>query len=134
MTFFKPASPRWTLYFNPACKTCRNVLSVLQSADIEPRIIEYLKTPPTLAELKGFAEKLGSKWSDLVRTGEPIYAGLKLTGRARSEVLKAVAENPILLQRPIVIHGDRVIVARPFEKVRELIDEASAGERDRLRP
>ena len=112
----------WTIYYNPKCGTCRNALEVLRAGKVEPRVVEYLKTPPSLAELKEIAGKLGDGWEEMVRAKEPIYEELKLgKGKSREEVLRAIVDHPILLQRPIVVHGNRAIVARPYEKVKELL-------------
>lgn len=114
-------SEKWTIYYNPKCGTCRNTLEILKEKGIEPRLVEYLKTPPSLAELKEIARKLGSQWPDMVRTKEPVFAEEKLhLSMPQGTLLKAIAENPELLQRPIVVRGDRAVVARPPEKVEEL--------------
>lgn len=111
----------WTIYYNPKCGSCRNALAILEKNKIKPVVVEYLKTPPTLAELKTLAKKKGVTISEMVRSKEPIYAELGLEGASADKLLKAVAENPILLQRPLVVRGDRAVVARPPEKVSELL-------------
>lgn len=113
----------WTLYYNPKCGSCRNALRILRDGKIEPRIVEYLKTPPTVGELKEIARLLGSAWLSMIRVKEPIFADLKLTldEASKPQLLQAIAKHPILLQRPIAIHGEKIVVARPPEKVSEIL-------------
>lgn len=112
----------WTIYYNPKCGTCRNTLEILKKNKITPRIVEYLKTPPTYKDLESIAKKLGSNWNEMIRTKEPIYEKLKLaSAKAPVDFFKAIVENPVLLQRPIVIKDNRAVVARPPEKVNELL-------------
>lgn len=110
------------IYHNPRCSKSRQVLALLEERGIEPEIVEYLKTPPTRAELKALLAKLGLKPEQLVRTGEELYK-VKYRGRDLSDAqwLDALAENPILLERPIVVSGGRAVIGRPPEKVLELI-------------
>lgn len=112
----------WTLYYNPKCGSCRKALEILKQRKIEPQIVEYLKTPPTIAELEKIAHKLGTNWPLMVRTKEPIFdqLDLKLNDAAKDKVLKAIAQHPILLQRPIVVCGKTAIVARPPETLIQL--------------
>ncbi len=107
----------YVIYHNPRCSKSRQALEILRAAGVEPRIVEYLKTPPTVAQLKQF--NLPAR--DIVRAGEDEYAQLKLAAATDAEVLAAIAQHPILLQRPIVVRGNRAVVARPPEKVRELL-------------
>ena len=113
----------WILYYNPKCGTCRSALEILKQNNIAPRVIEYLKTPLTFAELQEIARKLGDQWPSMVRTKEPIFAELGLTPDALSKeaALNAIVSHPVLLQRPILVHGDQAVVARPPENVRRLI-------------
>ena len=111
-----------TIYHNPACGTSRNTLALIRNSGIEPRIVEYLKTPPSEAELDQILKKLGVEPERLARKKEPVYAekaeGHPLT---RTEWLQLFHEQPRLIERPIVVIGNRAIVARPPEKVLEIL-------------
>ncbi len=112
----------WTIYYNPKCGTCRNTLEILKQAKISPRIVEYLKTPPTMKELDALLKKLRMTPDQVIRSKEPIYDELKLANEtSRDKLLRAIADHPVLLQRPIVVRDDRAVVARPAENVRELL-------------
>jgi arsenate reductase len=110
------------IYHNPRCSMSRQALALLEERGIEPEVVEYLKTPPTRAELKALLQKLGLKPEQVVRTGEEICRE-QYRGRALSDEqwLDALAEHPILLERPIVVRGSRAVLGRPPEKVREIL-------------
>jgi arsenate reductase len=112
-----------TIYHNPRCQTSRNVLAYLRDAGHEPRIIEYLKTPPARAELKRLVKGMGGKMRDVVRWKEPIAGQLGLDREKSSEndLLDAMMEHPILINRPIVVTEDAVKLCRPSESVKELL-------------
>jgi arsenate reductase len=111
-----------TIYHNPRCGKSRAGLALLQAKGIEPEVIEYLKTPPSKEELRAIVKKLGIKPGELVRTGEEIYKE-KFRGKTLSDDqwLDAMAKNPILIERPIVVKGARAAVGRPPEKVLEVL-------------
>ncbi len=115
----------YVLYHNPRCSKSRQALEILRTAGIEPRIIEYLKTPPSVAELR----RLNLPARDLVRDNEDEFAQLKLADASEADLLAAIARYPILLQRPIVVHGDRAIVARPPELAREFARRLTSSRR-----
>lgn len=106
---------KFTIYHNPKCSTSRKALEILKNHNIEPTIIEYLKTPPELKTLEEFRKYIPI--NELVRTKEPIFNELQLNLEDDVNVLKAIAENPILLQRPIIICDGKPIMARPPEKI-----------------
>jgi arsenate reductase len=112
-----------TIYHNPRCSKSRETLALLEARGVKPKIIEYLKTPPTEAELKSILRKLALKTKDLVRETEPRYAelGLKQKTVGEEKLLAVIAANPILLQRPIVINGNKAAIGRPPEKVLEIL-------------
>lgn len=111
-----------TLYYNPRCSKCREALALLEENGREPEIIEYLKTPPTREELKAILRKLGMRPADIVRKGEEIYkTQYKDRELSDDEWLDALVAHPVLIERPIVVRGDRAMVARPPEKVLELM-------------
>ena len=108
----------WTIYYNPKCGTCRKTLDRLKAKKISPAIVEYLKTPPTLAELKEIVKKVGGDAHAIVRSKEPVYEELGLgPNSSQSEIIYAILKEPVLLQRPIVVRDDRAVVARPPEQV-----------------
>ncbi|HMI97045.1 MAG TPA: arsenate reductase (glutaredoxin) [Micropepsaceae bacterium] len=112
-----------TIYHNPRCQTSRNVLAYLRDAGHEPRIIEYLKTPPARAELKRLVKSMGGKMRDVVRWKEPIAGQLGLDREKSSEndLLDAMMEHPILINRPIVVTENAVKLCRPSESVKEIV-------------
>ena len=111
-----------TLYHNPRCSKSRSALAILEEKGVQPAIVEYLKTPPTREELRAVLRKLGMKPEQIVRKGEDVYKQ-KFAGKSLSDAqwLDALAQNPILIERPIVVKGDRAVLGRPPEKVLELI-------------
>jgi arsenate reductase len=116
------ASKTVTIYHNPKCSTSRNVLGALRAHGIEPRIVEYLKTPPSRAELKRLIKEMGSSPRDVLRWTEPMAKELKLAKDKSSgeELLDAMAAHPILINRPIVVMDKTVRLCRPSETVMEL--------------
>jgi arsenate reductase (glutaredoxin) len=112
-----------SVFFNPACSNCRTAAAILEERGVDADYIRYLETAPTRADLEDVLAKLGADGPrDIVRTKEPVYAELDLDTADRDELLDAMVANPILIQRPIVIHGDRAVVARPPERLLELLD------------
>jgi arsenate reductase len=107
-----------TLYYNPRCSKCREALCLLEDKGIEPQIIEYLKEPPTEKELKALLKKLRLKAQDIIRTKEPLFEE-KFKGKkyTNAQWIKILSKNPILIERPIAIEGDKAIIGRPPEKV-----------------
>lgn len=112
----------FTICHNPRCTKSRETLRLLQDKGIEPRVIEYLKEPPTAAQLKTLVAQLGIKPEQLVRKGEEIfkttYAGKSLSD---AQWIEAMAKNPILIERPIVVSGKRAVLGRPPENVLQLL-------------
>ena len=111
-----------TIYHNPRCGKSRAALALLQEHGVEPAVIEYLKTPPTKEELRAILKKLGMKPGELVHKGEDVfkekYAGKSMTD---DQWLDALAKHPILIERPIVVKGNRAVMGRPPEKVGEML-------------
>lgn len=112
-----------TIYHNPKCAKSREALKLLKARGIEPRIVEYLKTPPTEAELKQLLAALGLKPRELLRTQEPEYkaGGLADPKRSDAEIIRAMVKHPRLIERPIVVHGKKAVVGRPPQKVLEIL-------------
>ena len=111
------------IYHNARCSKSRETLQIIQSHDIEPEIIDYLDNPPDAAELKRIIALLGVQARDLMRTTEPVYRDADLDDDSLSddEIIEAICEYPELLQRPIVIAGNRAVIGRPPTRVIELI-------------
>jgi len=112
-----------TIYHNPRCSKSRQTLALLEERGIAPRIVEYLKTPPTAAELKTILKKLGLKPRDILRQGEPRYAELGLKDRDVDDdtLITLMVANPILIERPIVVRGNKAAIGRPPETVLEIL-------------
>jgi arsenate reductase len=106
------------VYHNPRCGKSRNCLLFLKDSNIEYEIINYLETPPTFEELKVLLQKLNFSPIDLVRQKEKIwiekYKGINLS---EEEVIQAMVENPILIERPIVIKDDQATIGRDLDKI-----------------
>ncbi|HSD60400.1 MAG TPA: arsenate reductase (glutaredoxin) [Burkholderiales bacterium] len=112
----------FTIYHNPRCSKSRRALALLEAAGERPEVVEYLKTPPTRAEPKALLKKLALRPAQIVRTGEVLYKE-KYQGRDLSDEqwLDALVENPVLMERPIVVKGERAIDGRPPEQVLEIL-------------
>lgn len=112
-----------TIYHNPNCGTSRNALAAIRAAGHEPRIVEYLKTPPTRDELKNLIARMKLSVRDVVRKKEPLFRELRLDERdvCEDELLDAMIENPILINRPIVVTQRAARLCRPSELVKELL-------------
>ncbi|MBU6419230.1 MAG: arsenate reductase (glutaredoxin) [Proteobacteria bacterium] len=109
-----------TIYHNPKCGTSRNVLQILREAGVEAEIVEYLKTPLSRKELADLAKKLGGA-TEVLRTKEPLAAELGLKDAGDDAILDAIAEHPILFNRPVVVTEKGAKACRPSETVREII-------------
>ena len=111
-----------TIYHNPKCSKSREALALLESRGISARIVKYLETPPTAAELSALVRKLGIPAEALVRKGEEIYKS-KYAGRTLTDAewIAAMVEHPILIERPIVVAGERAVVGRPPDRVLTLL-------------
>jgi arsenate reductase (glutaredoxin) len=111
-----------TIYHNPACSKSRETLALIQASGHTPRVVEYLKTPPSEAELNAIVRKLGIKPLELVRRNEQVfkdrYAGKTLDDK---DWIKAMVAHPILMQRPIVVRGAAAAVGRPPDNVKPLL-------------
>jgi arsenate reductase len=112
-----------TIYHNPRCSKSRAALALLEERGLEPKIVEYLKTPPSAAELKAILEKLGLKPRDIIRACEPRYAELGLKDRDLDDdaLIALLVGNPILIERPIVVSGGRAAIGRPPQNVLEIL-------------
>ncbi len=112
------------LYHNPRCSKSRAALALLRERGVAFDLVEYLETPPSRQDLDDLQRKLGLPASDWIRKKEEAFreAGLSVES-SDAEILDAIAERPILLERPILVHGERAVVGRPTERLLELLDE-----------
>ncbi|MBW4036860.1 MAG: arsenate reductase (glutaredoxin) [Proteobacteria bacterium] len=112
-----------TIYHNPACGTSRNVLDLIRAAGIEPTIIEYLKTPPSRAELTDLIARMGIPVRAVLREKGTPYAELGLDDESLTDdaMLDAMMAHPILINRPIVVTAETVKLCRPSETVKPLL-------------
>ena len=111
------------MYHNPNCSKSRETLQILRDNNRDPVIVEYLEYPPDEDELRRIIGLLGVDVRDLLRTTEPVYHDAELDDDTISEdeLIEAICEYPALLQRPIVVAGDRAVIGRPPSKVLEII-------------
>lgn len=111
-----------TIYHNPRCSKSRQTLALLRERGVEPTVVEYLKTPPDEATIRALLTKLGLAPRALMRVKESVYRDLGLKGVTDADALiRAMAENPILIERPIVVAGDRAVLGRPPEAVLDIL-------------
>lgn len=111
------------IYHNPRCSKSRQTLELLRDRGVEPAIVEYLKTPPTVDELRELVNMLGIRPLQLVRRKEAEFseAGLDRGSPSDDQVLQAIHQYPKLLERPVVVSGRRAAIGRPPEAVLEIL-------------
>ena len=110
------------LYVNPSCSKCRTAQSLLDERRVPVNPVRYLDEPPTVVELTRLMKLLGIDDPRLMmRTGEPVYAELALGDESGDALLEAITRHPILLERPLFVVGDRAVIARPPERVLEIL-------------
>ncbi|GFG55599.1 arsenate reductase (glutaredoxin) [Mycolicibacterium agri] len=110
-----------TIYHNPRCSTSRKTLELLRDNGIEPKVIQYLKTPPSRDELVKLIADAGIDVRTAVRKREPLYAELNLADADDDALLDAMVEHPILIERPFVVTPRGTRLARPIDNVREIL-------------
>ena len=112
-----------TIYHNPRCSKSRQTLSLLQEKSININVIEYLKTPPDISQLKQILKQLGYEPRQLMRKSEQIYKNLDLgnENKTAEDLVNAMAQNPILIERPIVLSGEKAAIGRPPESVLNIL-------------
>ena len=115
--------PKVVIYHNPRCSKSRETLKLLEERGIQPQVVEYLETPPDAGTLKDLLRKLGIGAADLLRRKEDEYAELGLADKLDDEgaLVAAMVAHPILIERPIVVHGSRARLGRPPEQVLEIL-------------
>ena len=110
------------IFHNPRCSKSRETLKLLQEKGQEPEIIEYLKTPPSAAELKKILKQLGLKPEEIIRKGESIYKEKYKNKEFKTdEWIKILVENPVMIERPIVISSKGAALGRPPENVLSIL-------------
>ncbi|MGE2721459.1 arsenate reductase (glutaredoxin) [Mycolicibacterium celeriflavum] len=109
------------IYHNPKCSTSRKTLDLLRENGIEPEIVQYLKTPPTRAELEKMIADAGIEVRAAVRKKESLYRELGVADASDDELLDAMVANPILIERPFVVTPKGTRLARPIDTVREIL-------------
>lgn len=116
-------STQTTIYHNPKCATSRKVLGMIRDAGVEPRVIEYLKTPPTRAELIALLGRMGITPRALLRRRGTPYDQLGLDDPTLSDaaLIDAILAHPILIERPVVTSAKGAVLCRPVERVRAVL-------------
>ena len=109
------------IYHNPRCTTSRKTLDLLRDNGIEPEVVQYLKTPPSRAELTKMIKDAGIDVRAAVRKRESLYTELNLADASDDELLDAMAAHPILIERPFVVTPKGTRLARPIDTVREIL-------------
>lgn len=110
------------IYHNPRCSTSRKTLELLRARGIEPQIVKYLDAPLNQKQILALIDMLGVAPGALLRTREAQYAALELSARSsKTEVARAIAAHPVLLERPIVVHAGKARIGRPPERVLEIL-------------
>lgn len=113
--------PPARIYHNPKCSTSRKTLDLLRDNGIEPEIVQYLKTPPTRAELAQMITDAGIDVRTATRKRESLYAELDLASASDDELLDAMVAHPILIERPFVVTSKGTRLARPMDSVRDIL-------------
>ena len=111
------------IWHNPKCTTSGRVLEMIRATGIEPRVVEYVKTPPSVGEIKAALKEMGLSPRELLRRRGTPYdeLGLDDAGKTDAELIAAMAEHPILIERPVVRTGKGTRLCRPAERVNEIL-------------
>ena len=110
------------IWHNPNSSKSRNAMTLLEEKNLLIDVVKYLETKPSKEQLKEVLKKLNIKASELLRTGEDVYKELDLENiNDEEKLIDIMIENPILIQRPIIIKGDKAVIARPLENLEELL-------------
>lgn len=110
-----------TIYHNPRCSKSRETLKLIEDKGIAPRMVEYLKTPPSAAELAAILAALGKKPAEIVRKKEAAEAGIDPAVLDDAALIAAMVANPAIIERPIVVNGAKAALGRPPESVLEIL-------------
>lgn len=110
------------IWHNPKCSKSRNAMTLLEEKGINADVVKYLESTPTKEQLTEVLKKLNMSAKELLRTGEDVYKELNLKDENDEEkLIDIIVENPILIERPIIIKGDIAVIARPIENLEELL-------------
>ena len=110
------------IWHNPKCSKSRAAMELLENNNIDANVVKYLEATPSIEQLQDVLKKLNMKASQLLRTGEEIYSELKLSQiNDENKLIEIMVKNPILIERPIIIKGDKAVIARPIENLSELL-------------
>ncbi len=114
----------YVIWHNPRCSKSREALELLREEGVEPEVVHYLEAPPTAEALERVLSLLGVEPRALMRTKEAVYAELGLDDPAldRAALVDAMVKHPILIERPVVVHGDRAVIGRPPQDVLDLVE------------
>lgn len=111
-----------TIWHNPKCSKSRNALALLEENNIEANVVKYLENTPTKEEIKNILNLLEMNAKDLLRKGELAYSELNLSQIDDEDALiQAMVENPILIERPIIVRSNKAVIARPIENLEDLL-------------
>ena len=111
-----------TIWHNPRCSKSRSALAILEENGVTPTEVRYLETTPSKSDIVTVLAAIAMEAQDIVRKGEAVYKTLNLSAQSTNEeILNALVENPILIERPIIISGDRAVIGRPPENVKSLL-------------
>ena len=111
-----------TIWHNPRCSKSRQALALLEAAGVNPEVVKYLENPPAKTELEAALKKLQISPAELVRRGEAVFKTLMLSEKSSDqEWISAMVNNPILIERPVIMNDDLAVIGRPPENVRELL-------------
>lgn len=112
------------IFYNPKCSKCRLTMDILKNKGITPSVVEYLNTPPNIAELGHILDLLKLEPRDLMRKFEAPYKENNLDNPdlSREQLIQAMIDHPILIERPIVINGNKAIIGRPPEKILDILE------------
>jgi arsenate reductase len=116
-----------TIYHNPACGTSRNTLGLIRNAGIEPRVVEYLKTPPDRTTLLALIAAMAIPVRDVVRAKEALYGELGLADADDQALIDAMLAHPLLINRPIVVTACGTRLCRPSEAVLDILPQPQRG-------
>lgn len=118
-----PLHSKITIYYNPKCRKSREALQIIKERGIDPDIRYYLEDPPSKQELSEILRKMGKRPRDIFRKSEPLYKDLGLKNKDLPDdvLLDHLNKHPILIERPIVVKGQRAVLGRPPEDIKKII-------------